>query len=120
MSLQTHGYHILTASNGDEALRLFKDYPGKINLLLTDVVMPHMGGKELADKVAELQPDIKIIFTSGYTNDTISHYGVLAPGVTFYTKAVFPPKQPGGQSQRVVGHPLNATKNLARWRGFYH
>ncbi len=52
--------------------------------------MPHMGGKELADKVAELQPDIKIIFTSGYTSDTISHYGVLAPGVTFLQKPFSP------------------------------
>jgi PAS domain S-box-containing protein len=90
LTLQTHGYQVLTASDGMEALRLFGTYPGPVDLLLTDVVMPNMNGKELADKMRVYAPQIRIIFTSGYTNDAIAHYGVLGTGVNFLQKPFSP------------------------------
>lgn len=80
------GYTILTASNGDEALRVYKEHPGKIDLLLTDVIMPIMGGRELAERIRSQNPDLKIIYFSGYTDDNIVHHGVLEDGVNFIQK----------------------------------
>ena len=66
--LHDNGYRVLEAANGEEALRLAQDHPtGMIDLLLTDVVMPQMGGTELARCLREERPDIKILLTSGYT-----------------------------------------------------
>ncbi|GAB4443634.1 MAG: hypothetical protein Kow0031_25930 [Anaerolineae bacterium] len=90
LTLQAQGYHVLRAGNGEEALSVFKSYPGEVHLLLTDVVMPHMNGKELAENIARINPATKIIFTSGYTNEAIAHYGVLESGVTFLQKPFSP------------------------------
>jgi signal transduction histidine kinase/CheY-like chemotaxis protein len=90
LTLSAQGYNIVKASNGEEALSLFKNYDGRIDLLLTDIVMPHMGGKELADRIIELDPAIKVIFTSGYTDEAISHYGMLDPEITFLQKPFSP------------------------------
>ena len=66
--LKKHGYQVLAASNGDEALQVAEQYSGKIHLLLTDVVMPKMEGAELARELAKLRPDISTLFMSGYTD----------------------------------------------------
>jgi two-component system, cell cycle sensor histidine kinase and response regulator CckA len=80
------GYQVLAAAGPGEALALCEKHPGAIDLLLTDVVMPVMGGKELAARVAALRPGIKVLFSSGYTADAIAHQGVLEAGVHLLEK----------------------------------
>jgi two-component system cell cycle sensor histidine kinase/response regulator CckA len=84
--LRDSGYNVLEASDGVEALAKARAYEGKIDLLLTDVVMPHMGGKALADRLSEERQGIKILYTSGYTDQAIIHSGSLDEGVTFMQK----------------------------------
>ena len=81
------GYRVFTAENGREALRVVRENPGAtIDLLLTDVVMPQMGGKELVEHLRPLSPGTKVIFCSGYTEDAIFHSGGLEAGVYFLQK----------------------------------
>jgi signal transduction histidine kinase len=95
--LRESGYNLLQAADGTEALRVAQEYAGKIHLLLTDVVMPQMGGKELANRLKTLRPDIKVLFTSGYTDNAIVHHGVLDPGIDFLQK----PFSPSAFAQKV-------------------
>ncbi len=88
--LRENGYKLLEAANGDDALRMAQVYAGKIHLLLTDVVMPQMGGKELAGRLKTIQPNIKVLFTSGYTDNAIVRHGVLEPGSNFLQKPFSP------------------------------
>jgi CheY-like chemotaxis protein len=89
--LNQQGYKVLEAANGEEALRVVQEHAGeKIHLLLTDVVMPQMGGKELANRLKLLRPDVKVLYTSGYTDDAIVHHGVLEPGTHFLQKPFSP------------------------------
>ncbi len=81
------GYRVFTAENGCEALRVLRENPGEhIDLLVTDVVMPQMGGKELVENLRPLSPHTKVIFCSGYTEDAIFHNGGLEAGVYFLQK----------------------------------
>ena len=85
--LQSQGYEVLAASNGQEALRVAREHKGQpIGLVVTDVIMPRMGGKVMAEWLKTTNPDMKILFTSGYTDDAIAHHGVLDPGVAFLPK----------------------------------
>ena len=84
--LQSHGYKVLSAEDGFEALRIAGQHRGPIQLLLTDVVMPGMSGSELADRLARLRPEMKVLYMSGYTDDTITRYGVLAPNLAMLQK----------------------------------
>ncbi len=84
--LQQLGYVILTASSGTEALEIGQAHEGTINLLLTDVVMPGMSGRKLADQLLEQRPGTKVLFLSGYTENTVVHHGVLDAGVNFLPK----------------------------------
>jgi two-component system, cell cycle sensor histidine kinase and response regulator CckA len=86
MMLERLGYQVLTSGKPSEALRLAENHPGGLHLLITDVVMPEMNGRELADKLYGLFPGIKILFMSGYTADVIAHQGVLEEGVNFIQK----------------------------------
>ncbi|GAB4402016.1 MAG: hypothetical protein Kow00123_11880 [Anaerolineales bacterium] len=85
-TLTEQGYTVLEAADGYEALRLARDYEGEIHLLLTDVVMPQMGGKELSERFAAIRPGVKTLFMSGYTDNAIVHRGILDPGVAFLQK----------------------------------
>ena len=85
-TLREKGYRVLEAVNGEEALRMARQHDGKIDLLLTDVVMPVMGGKEMADALRTSHPDTKVLFTSGYTKDALGHEGVVRPGIVFLQK----------------------------------
>jgi CheY-like chemotaxis protein len=88
--LQSYGYRVLAAENGEDALRISKEHEGPIDLLITDVVMPKMNGKETAERLQPLYPRMKIIYMSGYTDDSIVHHGVLAPGLNFIEKPFSP------------------------------
>ncbi len=84
--LESLGYTVHAANSPDEALGLAQKHPGKIHLLMTDVVMPQMSGKDLATRLTEKRPEIKTLFMSGYTADVIAHHGVLDEGVRFIQK----------------------------------
>ena len=89
--LQRLGYTVLTASNGVEALSLKHQHGAEyIDLVFTDVVMPHMSGKELSDRFRVLYPQTKILFTSAYTENAIVHQGTLTPGVILLQKPFTP------------------------------
>jgi CheY-like chemotaxis protein len=84
--LQSHGYRVLVASHGPEALRIQQTYQGPIHLLLTDVVMPQMSGRELADKLRQLRPGIRVLFMSGYADKRITRDNQFEPGTAFIAK----------------------------------
>jgi signal transduction histidine kinase/ActR/RegA family two-component response regulator len=80
------GYNVLDAKGGDEAIRVCHAHPGPIDLLLTDVVMPEISGKEVADRLLELRPSIRVLYMSGYTDEAIVQHGVLDANVKFIQK----------------------------------
>ena len=80
MLLEQHGYRVLTAANGAEALLMAQQKPERINLLLTDVIMPGLNGRALAERLATIQPELKVLYMSGYTDDAIVNHGVLESG----------------------------------------
>jgi len=84
--LKQRGYKILEAENGEDALRISKEHEGTIDLMITDVVMPKMSGKETAERLQPLYPQMRVIYMSGYTDNAIFHHGVLAPGLNFLEK----------------------------------
>ena len=89
--LQKNGYEVLEAPNGEEALRIVQGQNGNpIHLLVTDVVMPGMSGRQLADRLERVRPGTKVLFMSGYTDDTIVHHGVLDPGIAYIQKPFTP------------------------------
>jgi PAS domain S-box-containing protein len=96
-TLQPHGYRVLAAENGEDALRVSAEHEGTIDLIITDVVMPKMGGKEVAERLQPIYPHMKVIYMSGYTDNSIVHYGVLAPGLNFLEK----PFSPAGLARKV-------------------
>ena len=85
-TLQRYGYKVLDAKNGEDAIRVCKEYDGRIDLMITDVVMPKIGGREAAKRLLPLYPQMKVIYMSGYTDDAIVHHGVLEPGLNFLEK----------------------------------
>jgi len=90
LTLQSHGYFVLEASSGEEALQVCTQHPGRIDLLVTDVVMPGMNGPSLAERMACLQPGIRVLFLSGYTDGAVLTEAVRGPGAAFLQKPFFP------------------------------
>ncbi len=84
--LEESGYQVIEASNGVEALSIVERRDYKIDLLLTDVVMPEMGGRELAEKLALIQPNLRVLFTSGYTDDAVIRHNVIETDTNFIQK----------------------------------
>jgi two-component system, cell cycle sensor histidine kinase and response regulator CckA len=84
--LETNGYFVLQASDGPSALEVLRRHKGPVDLLLTDVVMPGMSGRELAQAVAQMRPGTHVVYMSGYTGSVIDHHGILEDGVAFLQK----------------------------------
>jgi CheY-like chemotaxis protein len=89
-SLEGAGYRVLDAGSATEALKILAHTTEKISLVLTDIVMPGEGGRELADRIGALIPGVSVLFTSGYTNGEIARRGLLEPGAAFIQKPVTP------------------------------
>ncbi len=96
------GYSVLAAASGSEALQLWAAHKDDVRLLLTDVVMPGMNGRELRDRLVALSPRLRVLYMSGYTDDAIVHRGVLEPGIHF------------------IGKPFGAEALLAKVHGAIH
>jgi two-component system cell cycle sensor histidine kinase/response regulator CckA len=84
--LEQYGYHVLEACDGNEALRISEETSGNIDLLLTDVVMPGISGRVLADQLKPKRPEMKIVFMSGYTGQRVGEKDILEPGSLFLQK----------------------------------
>jgi signal transduction histidine kinase len=100
--LEDQGYNVLCAADGIEALRTAQDYDGEIHLLVTDVIMPHMNGHELAGKLSELRPEMKILYVSGYSDNDIGDHGVLDPRYELLQKP-FTPQTLARKIRDVIG-----------------
>ena len=120
--LEMNGYRILEAQHGAEALEISGRHDGPIHLMVTDVVMPQMSGRELAQRLAPLRPEMRVLYMSGYTDDAIVRHGVLEAGTAFLSKPFTPdalaakvrslldaaPGDPGVPLPRRPGPPASA------------
>ncbi|SPF51261.1 Histidine kinase,Response regulator receiver domain protein,histidine kinase,GAF domain-containing protein (fragment) [Syntrophobacter sp. SbD1] len=86
MILEELGYTVLGARAPVDAIRLAKEHPGDLRLLITDVVMPGMNGRELAKQLSAIRPNLKYLYMSGHTADVIAHHGILDEGLDFIQK----------------------------------
>ena len=84
--LETQGYRVLEAADSAAAVHICSDEPGPIHLLLTDVIMPGLNGRQLAERIVALRPKVKVLYMSGYTENVIGHDGTLEPGVNLLQK----------------------------------
>jgi len=106
--LEMSGYTVLEARHGAEALVVGEQHPGPIHLLVSDVVMPQMGGRELADRLRALRQGIKVLFMSGYMDDAIGHHGALDPGTNLLPKP-FSPDALARKVREVLDAPADAS-----------
>ncbi len=84
--LRGHGYEVLEGAHGSDALLIVESHGDRIDLMLTDIIMPEMGGRVLADRIAKKWPKIRVVYMSGYTDNAVVHHGVLDEGVVFIQK----------------------------------
>jgi CheY-like chemotaxis protein len=90
LALRSAGYDVVTAGDGEEALAVSRQHPARIDLLVTDVVMPKMSGRQLADRLTATHPPLRVLFMSGYVDDTVLRHGVREAGVAFLQKPFTP------------------------------
>lgn len=88
--LERSGYTVLSAASGDDAVALLDAHVGPVHLLVSDVVMPGMGGRALAQHVKARYPDVRVLYMSGYPDESIVHHGVLEAGTHFIEKPFMP------------------------------
>jgi two-component system, cell cycle sensor histidine kinase and response regulator CckA len=100
--LKRMGYSVLTAASGPDALELVRQHPGEIAMLLTDVIMPNMNGMQLAEELRRLRPEVKVVYVSGYTENTIGHHCSTDDGAAFIAKP-FNREELGRKVRSVLG-----------------
>jgi DNA-binding response OmpR family regulator len=105
--LEMSGYRILEARHGAEALEISQRHDGPIHLMVTDVVMPQMSGRELAQRLLPLRPEMRVLYMSGYTDDAIVRLGVLEAGTAFLSKP-FTPDALAAKVREVLDTPRGA------------
>jgi DNA-binding response OmpR family regulator len=88
--LESEGFNVLTAAGGDAALSLARGYSETIHLLITDVIMPDMTGKQVADQLVSMRPGMKVLYISGYSGDVLARHGVLDSDVAYLSKPFTP------------------------------
>ncbi len=106
-ALQQRGFRVLQAADGEECLEILSGYPGPLHLLLTDVILPGMDGRQLSEQVRERIPTIQTLYVSGYAGDVLSHRGVLGEGIAFLQK----PFSPGTLAAKVRAVLDSVTQN---------
>jgi CheY-like chemotaxis protein len=111
--LEMQGYEVIEASHGAEALTLEAAHEGPIHLLLTDVVMPEMSGRELAQRLVPLRPEMSVLYISGYTDDAIVRHGVLEAGIAFLPKP-FTPDALAAKVREILDTPRRSPAEAAR------
>jgi CheY-like chemotaxis protein len=109
--LRKQGYEVLVAARPEEGLQMCKDHPGPIDMLLTDVVMPRLGGRQVADAVLGMRPDVKVVFMSGYTGDVAFMQGLNDLGASFLQKPLTPEtlKRKVHEVMALLAHSRTAT-----------
>jgi len=110
-SLRSFGYQTLEASSGEEALHLAQGYSGPIHLLLADVVMPEMNGRQLANRLRAILPDTKVLFMTGHAEELVSRQGLLEPGMEYLRKP-FTPEMLAQKVRKLLGEPRAGGKIL--------
>ena len=108
-TLEGFGYRTLEAGYGEEALKRSKEYGKKIDLLLTDVVMPGMSGREVADRLSLLHPEMKVLYMTGYADSAIVHHGILEPGTALLLKP-FTPDALAQKVREILDPPLKTNE----------
>jgi signal transduction histidine kinase len=112
--LESYGYLVLEANNGEEGVRVIRDFTGPpIRLAFVDVIMPLMGGRAMAELLKMTNPDIEVLFTSGYSDDAISKYGVLEDGVEFLPKP-YTPLMLGRKVRELLDDPARKHRKQSR------
>ena len=99
--LEQQGYEVIATTSPNKAISLAKDFTGKIHLMIVDVVMPEMTGRELSKNLQSLRPDLKLLLMSGYTADVIAHHGILDENIHFIQKP-FSSKKLAGKIQEAL------------------
>ncbi len=88
--LGNHGYTVIEAANGEEALQQLEQHQGEVHLLITDMVMPSMGGEELVERLKRSGKELKVLFMSGYTDTPVTEKHLIEPGLAFIQKPYTP------------------------------
>ena len=100
--LRERGYTVLVATDGRMALSLAEKYKGTIHLLVTDVVMPHISGREMADRLRRLRPELRVLYISGHTDDAVLRHGILGPEIIPRHRLTLGHRRPGAPFRELV------------------